>query len=212
MDSRDETAPEAGISPLLPPSLHGKVKHMHLAQIIHTTLRHTHGCPTPKDTRADGCVANSSYLHATVGSLTTKATLASFFHSIALVPFLFLNHSGFVLLKRCFFREQKINTPDRKHWNVTSLGVKIRSFFTTTLCLGSMSLSARARVQTQHRAQRPAVTSDSFTLCPLSTRPSPPAHTRPLWLISDRNYVSTLKMIKRLIKVKLTFNKMPKND
>lgn len=38
----------------------------------------------------------------------------------------------------------------------------------SSLPLLSVSLSACVCVQTQHRAQRPAVTSDSFTLCPLS--------------------------------------------
>ncbi len=70
-------------------------------------------------------------------------------------------------------------------------------------------------VQTQHRAQRPAVTSDSFTLCPLSTltrevlclkglcyasSPLPHTHTDPLWFLTDHNNVNTHKSIIWFIK------------
>lgn len=56
----------------------------------HSTLRRAHDAPTPKDAYAQiGCLANSSCLHATVGPLTTKATLASFFHSAESVRLLF---------------------------------------------------------------------------------------------------------------------------
>lgn len=92
MDSGDETPPEAGISPPLPPSLHGKRSNtcIWLKLFIRRSDTHTHGMPHPeRHTRRLDVWLTAHIVHATVGPFTTKDTLASFFHFAALVPFSF---------------------------------------------------------------------------------------------------------------------------
>lgn len=209
MDSRDETPPEAEISPLFPLPIHGNRSNtcIRLKLIIRCSDIHM-DAPPQKTHPQIGCLANSSYLHATVGPFTTKATLASFFHSTALVPFPF----PFVELKEALlFPGAEDKYTQRKNIEAWPLWVwKICLFFNPTLCLRSMCLYLHVRVcklSTEHKD--PHHTHSHCVLC--LPRPSPPARTRPLWLRSDHNYVSTHKTIKRLIKVEITSNKIPKN-
>lgn len=141
-----------------------------------------HTCYTSRRQALIPCLAKCSYLHATVGPLTTKDTLASFFHSTApLHPppsYVCLSTPRFFFV--CFvesqeallFSDARERFIKQKTISETDFHLPLPVCSSSPLAFSSLhllSVSVSACVQTQHSAQRPAVTSDSFTLRPLST-------------------------------------------